>query len=107
LEPKNSGTYNLIFSPLTAGEFNGTIGFLNEKVGEFWYDLKLSAEENPVVNLELLECELGKVASHPVVLENPTGQELYLEFRNSNPTNFEIVPDKILLPAFESLRVEI
>lgn len=107
LEPKNTGTYNLIFSPLAAGEFQGTIGFLNEKVGEFWYDLKLSAEENPIVNLELLECELGKVASHPVVLENPTGQELYLEFRNSNPTNFEIVPDKILLPAFESLRVEI
>jgi hypothetical protein len=37
---------------------------LNEKVGEFWYDLSLIAEENPVVNLEMLECELGKVASH-------------------------------------------
>lgn len=107
LEPRSTGTYNLIFSPLVAGEFTGTVGFLNEKVGEFWYDLNLSAEENPVVNLDLLECELGKVASHAVTLENPTGQELYLEFRNSNPTNFEIVPDKILLPAFESLRVEI
>jgi len=80
---------------------------LNEKVGEFWYDLTLSAEENPVVNLDLLECELGKTQAHTVSLENPTGQELYLEFRNSNPTNFEIVPDKILLPAFESLQVMI
>lgn len=76
-------------------------------MGEFWYDLTLNAEENPVVNLELLECELGKVASHMVTLENPTGQELYLEFRNSNPTNFEIIPDKILLPAYESLKVNI
>lgn len=107
LEPKSVGTYNLIFSPLAAGAYQGTIGFLNEKVGEFWYDLNLNAEENPVVNLELLECELGKVASHHVTLENPTGQELYLEFRNSNPTNFEIVPDKILLPAYESLKVRI
>lgn len=69
--------------------------------------MTLSAEENPVVNLDLLECELGKTQAHTVSLENPTGQELYLEFRNSNPTNFEIVPDKILLPAFESLQVMI
>jgi hypothetical protein len=107
LEPNSTGVYNLIFSPLQAGSFTGTIGFLNERVGEFWYDLTLSAEENPVVNLELLECELGKTQAHDVTLENPTGQELYLEFRNSNPTNFEIVPDKLLLPAFESLQVAI
>lgn len=102
LEPKSIGTYNLIFSPLMAGEFQGTIGFLNEKVGEFWYDLNLVAEENPPVNLELLECELGKVASHFVTLENPTGSELLLDYRNSNPTNFEVIPDKIILPAYET-----
>lgn len=39
LEPESSGTYNLIFSPLAAGAAQGTIGFLNEKVGEYWYDL--------------------------------------------------------------------
>jgi hypothetical protein len=38
----------LIFSPLSSGTNTGTIGFLNEKVGEFWYDLNLNAEENPV-----------------------------------------------------------
>ena len=107
LEPKCVATYNLIFSPLSAGQSTGTIGFLNEKVGEFWYDLNLMAEENPVINLDLLECELGKVASHFITLENPTGQELYLDFRNSNPTNFEVVPDKILLPAYEALKVKL
>lgn len=73
IEPKSVGVYNLIFSPLQAGEFTGTIGFLNEKVGEYWYDLYLYADENPPVTLDLLECELGKVASHFVQLENPTG----------------------------------
>ena len=48
IEPKSLATYNLIFSPLQAGVFQGNIGFLNEKVGEFWYDLSLTAEENPV-----------------------------------------------------------
>jgi len=37
---------------------------LNEKVGEFWYDLNLQADENPTVSLQLLDCELGKNASH-------------------------------------------
>jgi hypothetical protein len=55
----------------------------------------------------LLACELGKVASHTITLENPTGLELYLDFRNSNPTNFEIIPDKILLPAYDLLKVKI
>ena len=107
LEPKHVNTYNLIFSPLVAGEFQGNIGFLNEKVGEFWYDLNLMAEENPVENLDMLECELGKTASHTVDLENPTGKEIYLEYRNSNPTNFEISPDKIILPPYEGVRVQI
>jgi len=73
LEPKSIGTYSLIYSPLKAGVGQGTIGFLNERVGEFWYDLNLCADENPVVNLDTLACELGKVQCHYVYLENPTG----------------------------------
>lgn len=107
LEPKSVGTYNLIFSPLLAGEFQGNIGFLNEKVGEFWYDLNLVAEENPIVMLELLECELGKNADHFIELENPTGKEIFLDYRNSNPTNFEVIPDKVILPAFEAAKIQI
>jgi hypothetical protein len=80
---------------------------LNEKVGEFWYDLNLIAEENPEANLQLLECELGKIAHHFVELENPTGKEHFLDFKNSNPTNFDIIPDKIVLPPFENVQVRI
>lgn len=107
LEPKTVSTYNLIFSPLTAGQFKGNIGFLNEKVGEFWYELSLTADESPIQNLELLECELGRMASHTVELENPTSGELFLDFRNSNPTNFEIKPDKVVLPPYETFKVQI
>ena len=55
----------------------------------------------------MLECELGKTATHMIELENPTGKELFLEYRNSNPTNFEISPDKIILPPYEGIRVQI
>jgi hypothetical protein len=53
----------------------------------------------------MLECELGKVASHVVTLENPSGQELLLDYRNSNPTNFEVIPDKIVLPPYEAQKI--
>lgn len=64
LDPHSESAYNLVFSPLMAGSFSGTIGFLNRDVGEFWYELDLIAEENPVVQLDLLECELGRTESH-------------------------------------------
>ena len=105
LDPNSESTYNLVFSPLMAGTSSGTIGFLNRDVGEFWYGLTLTAEENPVVNLELLECELGRSESHFVQLENPTGAELMLEHRNTNTTNFEVIPDKVILPPYETVRV--
>ena len=95
----------MIFSPLLSGFVQGNIGFLNEKVGEFWYDLSLTADESPIQNLELLECELGRMASHYIELENPTNTELFVDFRNSNPTNFEIKPDKVILPPYETVKV--
>mmetsp|Transcript_44467 Transcript_44467/g.58995 ORF Transcript_44467/g.58995 Transcript_44467/m.58995 type:complete len:122 (-) Transcript_44467:1310-1675(-) len=55
----------------------------------------------------MLECELGKTANHQIELENPTGKELYLDYRNSNPTNFAVIPDKVILPPYESLKVQI
>ena len=45
------------------------------------------------------------MASHYIELENPTNTELYIDFRNSNPTNFEIKPDKVILPAYETVKV--
>ena len=57
--------------------------------------------------MPMLECELGKMASYYVDLENPTGKEVLLDYKNTNPTNFEISPDKVLLPAYESLKIQI
>ena len=51
LEPKNIGTYSLIYSPLKSGVGQGTIGFLNEGVGEFWYYLNLCPDENSLSTL--------------------------------------------------------
>jgi len=105
VEPQKTGVYELIFSPLKTGYYTGTIGFLNEKVGEFWYDLVLTCEDNPIINLDLIECELGKNGVRYVDLENPTGHELHIDYSCTNPTNFEVIPEKVIIPPYESAKV--
>ena len=105
VEPKRTEIYELIFSPLKTGQFTDTIGFLNKKVGEFWYNLVLMCEDNSITHLDLIECVIGKNAAQYITLENPTGQELQIDYRSSNLTNFEIIPEKIVITPFESIRV--
>ena len=66
----------------------GTIGFLNEKLGEFWYDLILTCDENPIHTVPAVECELGKRKELFVDLENPINDEVIIEHTCSNSTNF-------------------
>lgn len=58
--PKNQSTYELLYSPLRPTEpgipEKGTIGFLNEKLGEFWYDLLMICEESPLHTVDPVEC---------------------------------------------------
>lgn len=69
--------------------------------------MELQADENPPVTLPLYECELGKLASQVIQLENPTANEVLVDYKSSNPTNFEVVPDKIIIPGYESTKVMI
>ena len=39
------GTYELMFSPLKPYIEKGSIAFVNEKLGEIWYELRLISEE--------------------------------------------------------------
>ena len=60
-----------------------------------------------MIQFDLIECELGKTGSQHITLENPTGQELAIEYRCSNPTNFEIYPEKVSIPPYESAKITI
>ena len=37
LGPQETGVYQFVFSPLVPGDAEGSITFVNEKAGEFWY----------------------------------------------------------------------
>ena len=101
--PGLTGTYELVFSPLKAIKSVGSIAFIHEKLGEIWYELNLIAEENPSVRLPMLKCELGKVESNEVEIENPSSKEVKVKCRISNSYNFEVTPENIIIPPYDSV----
>lgn len=54
-----SDVYELIFSPLRAGQFVGKISFYNAKVGELWYKLNLTALPATPIVIETIESMIG------------------------------------------------
>jgi hypothetical protein len=107
LAPKETATYELVFSPLLPSKKKGSAVFFNDIVGEFWYDLDLVAEAAPPEELETIQSELGRTAQRSVTIDNPTGQEVVLKHRSTNKINFKVVQQKVVLPPLESTTVQI
>jgi len=107
LAPKETATYELVFSPLLPNRSKGTAVFFNDVVGEFWYDLDLIAEPAPPEELPAMECELGRTAQTTVKIDNPTGQEVALKHRSTNKINFKVLQQRVVLPPLESTMITI
>ncbi|CAD8106047.1 unnamed protein product [Paramecium primaurelia] len=101
------GLYELTFAPLKVGRWRGSVAFVNRQLGEVWYEFILTCEEQPVIKLNLLKASLGKVEQQVVILENPSDQKVTLQCRISNPTNFDILPDELIIQPFDYLKVSI
>ncbi|EWS70940.1 flagellar associated protein, putative (macronuclear) [Tetrahymena thermophila SB210] len=107
LGPKETKSYELIYSPLYIGKAKGSIAFVNEHLGEKWYELNLLSEEQAVIKLPILKTELGKFNQHKVQLENPTDKEIKAISKCTNTQNFEVFPQDIVLKPFSSTTVYI
>ncbi|KAJ8600753.1 hypothetical protein CTAYLR_003950 [Chrysophaeum taylorii] len=92
------GTYELFYTPLIAQTHTGSVVFLNDKVGEFWYRLNLSATRAEPIRLDAMECAVGARAKAAVTVENPLDHEITLEGQTSNRTNFAVDADVTILP---------
>ena len=49
----------------------GSIAFVNNEIGEIWYQLNLKSEDLAPVKLPVIKTELGKVNFQTVTLSNP------------------------------------
>ncbi|KAK1930268.1 Cilia- and flagella-associated protein 47 [Phytophthora citrophthora] len=110
LEARQSGVYELVYSPLllTGNGEEGAILFSSDAVGQFWYQLTLIAEPAPAHDLDDMSCAVGDVCTQPLWLQNPSDQELQLQYRVTNTRNFSIkgsnnsgkTPTRVLLQPF-------
>ena len=92
--------YELIFSPLRAGNTVGKISFANSKVGELWYKLNLIAVPAPPVVLDVIEAMVGTTVAAEGPIENPLGERVSFTVRVDDTEHFTVPDDKIILEPY-------
>ena len=90
IEPNEKLKYELNFSPKQVGKFRGSLIFQNDDVGEFWYDLKLTALDALPIVLDTIECEVGRLATLCIKLKNPLNDAITFRPLISNTNNFAL-----------------
>ncbi len=78
---------------------------MHDRLGEIWYALDLTATDVEMVRLPILKAELGKTARHELVLNNPSNQDTSITHRIQNPSNYDVLPEKLVIPAYEKRTV--
>jgi hypothetical protein len=96
----NVSAYELIYSPLLAGRTDGRISFVNDKVGEIWYQLNLMGLEADPVVIEPVEAMLGATATIEIPIENPLSEEVVLLVETMGSDHFTVKQDTVTLDPF-------
>ncbi len=94
IPPKDKRNYELFFQPKQVGKFRGSLIFINEEFGEFWYDLKLASSDPSAIQLEPVESEIGKYATVAIKLTNPLDEPVKFKTSVSNSNYFGLEDKK-------------
>ena len=99
VKAKENKIYKLLFAPLKVGTWDNVfLHIYNEEIGEFLYKLKLISEEAPTIISQIINAELGKYVDYPIMLENPTQEEVEVKWTNDKKKQFHILQEKIFIP---------
>jgi len=107
IEPQSEKSYTLLYSPLIPGTRLGSIAFLNEEVGEYWYELKLHTEPSAPVMLKHEIVEIGSYALVSMRIENPSNESVELLGRSSNSRVFRLESTRHKLEPYETKDVTV
>ncbi|XP_020737338.2 cilia- and flagella-associated protein 47 [Odocoileus virginianus] len=88
LFPQDSVNYIVRYCPACAGFTEESIVFQPDLGLEFWYLLKITTDLPEPTIMKEIYCDLGKVATEMISLDNPTCETLELHATNSNTENF-------------------
>ena len=107
VEGGSSASYELVFAPLKEGVHGGELVFSSEVLGEYSYELSLTGVAPPASELERVACEVGKSVASYVTLRSPLRTGVQLSVSNSNPRNFKVSPENVVLSPLVPIRVAI
>ena len=96
----SASAYELIYSPLKAGKFTGSITFMNDLVGEFWYKVLLTALPAGAVIIDTIECMVGLSERVAVPVENPLDVPIVLTASIGDSSHFAVSPEAISLSPY-------
>ncbi|KAI6653286.1 hypothetical protein LOD99_3810 [Oopsacas minuta] len=71
LTPSEKCVINLTFSPVRKGTQEASVTITEAKGDEIWFKLELTGTDPEPITCPVLECPLGKEATHKVLLCNP------------------------------------
>ncbi|KAK9844614.1 hypothetical protein WJX74_004677 [Apatococcus lobatus] len=92
LQSQASGAVGVCFAPLISGNFATTVSIAHPKLGEYVYDLELSATEADVENIPLMQAELGTIVQKSISIKNPCDFDISINAASSNPHCFILTP---------------
>ncbi|KAJ3220965.1 Cilia- and flagella-associated protein 47 [Clydaea vesicula] len=90
LEYDEEKLYNLSYVPMVPQKSTGFVKFLNEEIGEFWYELALEATDCLPFILPEMNCPLGKCCFQIITLDNPLNEVIVYDVNNSNSRDFRV-----------------
>lgn len=81
------------------------MSLVNEKLGEAWYQMNLTAEDCPPIRIPLLKCDLGKFTTHQYSLDNNSDKDVAVKVSGTNNQNFFVYPENIVIPPYKSTEI--
>uniref|UniRef100_A0AAA9SCT4 Calponin-homology (CH) domain-containing protein n=1 Tax=Bos taurus TaxID=9913 RepID=A0AAA9SCT4_BOVIN len=97
LFPLDSISCIIYYSPARTGFTEESIIFQPDLGLEFWYLLKITTDIPEATMMKEIYCDLGKVVTEMISLDNPTHETLELHATNSNTENFVLEIKRIPL----------
>jgi hypothetical protein len=108
LEPQASAVYQIIYAPLAATTEKGSVLFFSDEIGEFVYELQLSATEAEPITVPPMSAPVGLTTTATVTLDNTTEKDLVLPWSSSLPlVFFPAEPGPITIPALASYELQV
>lgn len=113
LAPGGSGILEFYYAPLRAGRMAGTLKISNEELGDFWYQLQLTAEPAVPRALPEVSAPLGGGLKSPegggqiLKVDNPVGRAMSLSATSSNPRVFKVYPTTAVIPPFGTINLSL